>query len=145
MEAWGGSSKNAIIFTEPDFDHLHALAPYQPLNMKVREGGREGGREGEGREGEGGREKGGRRGRERGGREREGGRRGREGGRERGGEGGREGEGREGGEERERLVLCIIQAFYFPIDPRLNFFVANKLLKELAVRTTSDPYCNVLT
>ena len=36
-------------------------------------------------------------------------------------------------------MLCIIQAFYFPIDPRLNFFVANKLLKELAVRTTSDP------
>ncbi len=26
-----------------------------------------------------------------------------------------------------------MQAFYFPIDPRLNFFVANKLLKELAV------------
>lgn len=35
MEAWGNSAKNAIIFTEPDFDHLHALAPYQPLSMKV--------------------------------------------------------------------------------------------------------------
>lgn len=35
MEAWGASHKNAIIFTEPDFDHLHALAPYQPLSMKV--------------------------------------------------------------------------------------------------------------
>ena len=60
MEAWGSSSKNAVIFTEPDFEYLHALAPYQPLSMK---------------------------------------------------------------------------AFYFPIDPRLNFLVANKLLKELA------PHC----
>ncbi|XP_064382398.1 integrator complex subunit 9-like isoform X2 [Halichondria panicea] len=57
MEAWGSSPKNCVIFTEPDFDYLHALAPYQPISMK---------------------------------------------------------------------------AFYFPIDPRLNFFVANKLLKELA-------------
>ena len=30
-------------------------------------------------------------------------------------------------------MLFFMQAFYFPIDPRLNFFVANKLLKELAV------------
>jgi integrator complex subunit 9 len=57
MEAWGDSSKNAVIFTEPDFEYLHALAPYQPLNMK---------------------------------------------------------------------------AYYFPIDPRLNFFVANKLLNDFA-------------
>ncbi len=35
MEAWGASSKNAVIFTEPDYEHLHALAPYQPLGMKV--------------------------------------------------------------------------------------------------------------
>ena len=58
MEVWGSSPKNAVIFTgplkkkrkqqiciilmchlcdftEPDFDYLHALAPYQPLNMKV--------------------------------------------------------------------------------------------------------------
>ncbi|CAI8036306.1 Integrator complex subunit 9 [Geodia barretti] len=35
MEAWGGSSKNAVIFTEPDFEYLHALAPYQPLHMKA--------------------------------------------------------------------------------------------------------------
>lgn len=57
MEAWGSSQKNAVIFTEPDFEYLHALAPYQPLSMK---------------------------------------------------------------------------AFYFPIDPRLNFTIANKLLKEMA-------------
>ena len=31
------------------------------------------------------------------------------------------------------VFLSLWQAFYFPIDPRLNFFVANKLLKELAV------------
>lgn len=32
------------------------------------------------------------------------------------------------------MISCsVVQAFYFPIDPRLNFFVANKLLKELAV------------
>ncbi len=61
MEAWGGSNKNCVIFTgkgfglsiiiasklyctsihvfvclsEPDFDYLHALAPYQPISMKV--------------------------------------------------------------------------------------------------------------
>lgn len=50
MEVWGTSNKNAVIFTgqfivciiyelrhllEPGFDYLHALAPYQPLNMKV--------------------------------------------------------------------------------------------------------------
>jgi integrator complex subunit 9 len=79
MEAWGGSAKNAIIFTEPDFDHLHALAPYQPLSMKV---------------------------------------------------------GVASGRSEHYFVGGVYfpaQAFYFPIDPRLNFFVANKLLKELAV------------
>ena len=49
-------SFNCSFFSEPGFDYLHALAPYQPLNMK---------------------------------------------------------------------------AFYFPIDPGVNFFVANKLIKEL--------------
>ncbi|KAK5880423.1 hypothetical protein CesoFtcFv8_023453 [Champsocephalus esox] len=34
MELWGKSSINTIIFTEPDFSYLDALAPYQPLAMK---------------------------------------------------------------------------------------------------------------
>ncbi|KAG7255340.1 hypothetical protein CRUP_010145 [Coryphaenoides rupestris] len=34
MELWGRSSLNTIIFTEPDFSYLDALAPYQPLAMK---------------------------------------------------------------------------------------------------------------
>uniref|UniRef100_A0A8C6WNK5 Integrator complex subunit 9 n=1 Tax=Neogobius melanostomus TaxID=47308 RepID=A0A8C6WNK5_9GOBI len=34
MELWGKSSLNTIIFTEPDFNYLDALAPYQPLSMK---------------------------------------------------------------------------------------------------------------
>uniref|UniRef100_A0A8C2WX85 Integrator complex subunit 9 n=1 Tax=Cyclopterus lumpus TaxID=8103 RepID=A0A8C2WX85_CYCLU len=34
MELWGKSSLNTIIFTEPDFSYLDALAPYQPLAMK---------------------------------------------------------------------------------------------------------------
>lgn len=34
MELWGKSSLNTIIFTEPDFSYLEALAPYQPLAMK---------------------------------------------------------------------------------------------------------------
>uniref|UniRef100_A0A6Q2Z3G2 Integrator complex subunit 9 n=1 Tax=Esox lucius TaxID=8010 RepID=A0A6Q2Z3G2_ESOLU len=34
MELWGKSSLNTIIFTEPDFSYLDALAPYQPLSMK---------------------------------------------------------------------------------------------------------------
>ncbi|MBN3280475.1 INT9 protein, partial [Polyodon spathula] len=34
MELWGKSSINTIIFTEPDFSYLEALAPYQPLAMK---------------------------------------------------------------------------------------------------------------
>lgn len=40
-------------------------------------------------------------------------------------------------------ICNVLQAFYFPIDPRLNFFVANKLLKELSVRQThvyNPPY-----
>lgn len=64
MEVWGTSGKNAVIFIEPGFDYLHALAPYQPINMK---------------------------------------------------------------------------AFYFPIDPGVNFFVANKLLKELQPRCLVTP------
>ncbi|XP_013393860.1 integrator complex subunit 9 [Lingula anatina] len=35
IEMWGKTSANAIIFTEPDFYYLDALAPYQPLAMKV--------------------------------------------------------------------------------------------------------------
>lgn len=27
----------------------------------------------------------------------------------------------------------LIKAYYFPVDPRLNFYVANKLLNEFAV------------
>uniref|UniRef100_A0A9L0RH99 Integrator complex subunit 9 n=1 Tax=Equus caballus TaxID=9796 RepID=A0A9L0RH99_HORSE len=34
MELWGKSSLNTVIFTEPDFSYLEALAPYQPLAMK---------------------------------------------------------------------------------------------------------------
>src|SRR5699024_7304158 len=35
IELWGSSSNNLILFTEPDFPCLEALAPYQPLAMKV--------------------------------------------------------------------------------------------------------------
>lgn len=35
MELWGKSSGNTIIFTEPEFPYLEALAPYQPLAMKA--------------------------------------------------------------------------------------------------------------
>ncbi|ELT97170.1 hypothetical protein CAPTEDRAFT_153905 [Capitella teleta] len=35
LEIWGKSSSNTIIFTEPDFGYLEALAPHQPLHMKV--------------------------------------------------------------------------------------------------------------
>ncbi|XP_051775292.1 integrator complex subunit 9 isoform X2 [Erpetoichthys calabaricus] len=34
MELWGKSSLNTIIFTEPDFSYVDALAPFQPLAMK---------------------------------------------------------------------------------------------------------------
>ena len=73
------------IHTEPGFDYLHALTPYQPLNMKV-------------------------------------------------------------SHPSSLLSLSLSlslslvahlplfsQSFYFPIDPCMNFFVANKLLKELQV------------
>lgn len=35
VEVWGKSSSNTVIFTEPDFPYLEALAPFQPLAMKV--------------------------------------------------------------------------------------------------------------
>ncbi|CAB4012068.1 integrator complex subunit 9 [Paramuricea clavata] len=35
VEMWGSSSANTIIFTEPGFPFLDALAPYQPLAMKA--------------------------------------------------------------------------------------------------------------
>ncbi|KAK9883626.1 hypothetical protein WA026_001797 [Henosepilachna vigintioctopunctata] len=35
MELWGNNPRNCIVFTEPDFDYIEALAPYQPLQMKV--------------------------------------------------------------------------------------------------------------
>ncbi|XP_064653165.1 integrator complex subunit 9-like isoform X2 [Lineus longissimus] len=35
LELWGKSSQNMVIFTEPDFPYLDALAPYQPLAMTV--------------------------------------------------------------------------------------------------------------
>ncbi|XP_049875864.1 integrator complex subunit 9 [Pectinophora gossypiella] len=35
VELWGSSPQHAIIFTEPDFPHAEALAPFQPLQMKA--------------------------------------------------------------------------------------------------------------
>nr|CAD7204164.1 unnamed protein product [Timema douglasi] len=35
MEMWGSSPLNTVIITEPDFIHVEALAPFQPLQMKV--------------------------------------------------------------------------------------------------------------
>jgi len=35
LELWGKSSSNTLVITEPDFQYLEALAPYQPLAMKV--------------------------------------------------------------------------------------------------------------
>lgn len=35
LELWGGSSAHAVIFTEPDFPHQEALAPFQPLAIKA--------------------------------------------------------------------------------------------------------------
>ncbi|GFO12839.1 integrator complex subunit 9, partial [Plakobranchus ocellatus] len=35
IELWGNSSANTIIFTEPDFPHLDALAPFLPVAMRV--------------------------------------------------------------------------------------------------------------
>lgn len=35
MDQWGSNPQNTIIFTEPDYPYLQALAPYQPLAMKA--------------------------------------------------------------------------------------------------------------
>ncbi|KAL4225643.1 Integrator complex subunit 9 [Mactra antiquata] len=35
IELWGKSSTNTIIFTEPDYPYLEALAPFQPLQMRI--------------------------------------------------------------------------------------------------------------
>lgn len=35
MELWGSSASNVVIFTEPDFNHIEALAPFQPLAMRT--------------------------------------------------------------------------------------------------------------
>ncbi|KAF5285910.1 hypothetical protein FQA39_LY04371 [Lamprigera yunnana] len=35
IELWGNNPRNCIVFTEPDFDYIEALAPYQPIQMKV--------------------------------------------------------------------------------------------------------------
>lgn len=35
IELWGHNSNNLIAFTEPEFPYAEALAPYQPLNLKV--------------------------------------------------------------------------------------------------------------
>ncbi|XP_033640670.1 integrator complex subunit 9-like [Asterias rubens] len=35
MEMWGKSSTNTVIFIEPSFSYLDALAPFQPLAMKA--------------------------------------------------------------------------------------------------------------
>ncbi len=34
IELWGSNPNNAIVFTEPSFNYLTALAPFQPLLMK---------------------------------------------------------------------------------------------------------------
>ncbi|XP_065343585.1 integrator complex subunit 9 isoform X2 [Cloeon dipterum] len=36
MEMWGSSPLNTVVFTEPDFSHVDALAPFQPLAMNVK-------------------------------------------------------------------------------------------------------------
>lgn len=35
IEQWGNNPLHTVIFTEPDFPYLEALAPYQPLTMKA--------------------------------------------------------------------------------------------------------------
>ncbi|ENN70832.1 hypothetical protein HUJ04_004963 [Dendroctonus ponderosae] len=35
IELWGNNPKNCIVFTEPDYDYIEALAPYQSLQMKI--------------------------------------------------------------------------------------------------------------
>lgn len=34
VKIWGRSSKNSVIFIDPDFDHTLAVAPFQPLAMR---------------------------------------------------------------------------------------------------------------
>ncbi|KAK3862635.1 hypothetical protein Pcinc_031522 [Petrolisthes cinctipes] len=34
IDMWGSSPQNAILFTEPEFDFMEALAPFQPLAMR---------------------------------------------------------------------------------------------------------------
>jgi len=35
LELWGSHSNHSVVFVEPDFPYLEALAPYQPLTMKI--------------------------------------------------------------------------------------------------------------
>lgn len=35
IELWGSNPLNTIIFTEPDYPYLQALAPFQPLAIKA--------------------------------------------------------------------------------------------------------------
>ena len=35
LELWGNNSNNTIVFTEPSFPYLDALAPFQPLQMRT--------------------------------------------------------------------------------------------------------------
>lgn len=35
IELWGNNPNNTIVFTEPSFSYLEALAPFQPLQMKT--------------------------------------------------------------------------------------------------------------
>lgn len=35
IELWGSNPLHTVIFTEPDFPYLQALAPFQPLAMKA--------------------------------------------------------------------------------------------------------------
>jgi integrator complex subunit 9 len=35
VELWGSNPAHTIIFTEPDFPYLQAIAPFQPLAMKA--------------------------------------------------------------------------------------------------------------
>ncbi|CAG4972499.1 unnamed protein product [Colias eurytheme] len=35
LELWASNPAHAVIFTEPDFPHVEALAPFQPLSMKA--------------------------------------------------------------------------------------------------------------
>ena len=35
IELWGNNANNTIVFTEPSFPYLDALAPFQPLQMRA--------------------------------------------------------------------------------------------------------------